>query len=260
MQITPYINQKNSIEHLKKDMLDKLQAGSLDEKTLEDSLAKTFGEGKSFVYYDDEYLVKAGDLSACHYSGEDGKQYFIFREDLLSPFRNKPLSEIKKEGNSDSVAEAFNDVLHEAQHGVFGVENDAKYTAIEKQAKKIMTKDNDLTKFFELSFKLYQKVMNEYEEPHQLKKVVDRVASVFVPGNQKQFKRLLSDQLMLHSKDEQKAYTEGFKVKKQMIGEQASFFSWGIDFEGAKEYITGCRAYIQEELIDNIVPLSKKIK
>lgn len=249
------IFSNNQIGTLKKNILQSVEQRSFDEYVLETSLQQTFPHKEVEVFYDNDFLMKSG-VNASYVQEGVEKHNFIFKENYLAPYKGKNLEEIKKIGKLQKFATVFEDIAHEAKHAIFADENISQISAIYFKAEDNLNKKMP-QKIADYSFKLSQKSLCANKDPKEFSELINRLASKVMPFKQNEFKKFLGLQLLLDMKDEKEAYIEGFKAKKDILGDNAKFFKEGINQQEAKKFIEGCHKFMREVVFHHVFPKIK---
>lgn len=249
--------QINSVKHVqivqnfKDRIMDSVVKKELEEDTFETILQDIFGQDKVEVFYDDEYLNQFH-LDAAYEC--DSKNNFILKTDSFDCIRNKNLKEIKKGGFLEKFANFYENITHELSHGVYEQQNKEKTDFLVRNLLKLLKNPEDEKRVMEANFSLSQKMISDYETPKQVSRAVDYRARIFAPGD-KNFTKFLHLNLLDNVQDESIAYLEGFKAKRDILGENVRFLEANLSFDDAKALIDEALYIARKAYFDKFVPV-----
>jgi hypothetical protein len=250
MQIN-LIQHTQKIQDFKDRIMDSVQKRQFEEDTFKGILQDTFGKDKVAVFYDDRYLERAGVTEMYVYNGNN---HFVLREDSFDGIRNKNLQEIKEDGFLKQFAAFLNGNVHEFSHGVYLNENKKGIDFLDEGLLKRLKNPADEEQMMRINFNLVEKALNLYETPNQVSKAIERQVKRYSSDKQG-FGKFLYLHLLDSLKDETIAYMSGFKAEKEILGDEAKFFSWGLTFDEAKVFLADTTHMVRQAYFDKYVPV-----
>lgn len=250
MQICSF-PQIQKVQSFKDRIMDSVEHRCFEEKKLEHILQDTFGKNNVDVLYDDEFLESVN-LDASHVMGD--KHHFVFKQDSFEYLRNKNIKDLRREGILNKFADFYESVTHELTHGIYEEENKGKIDFLTNTMAKFLKKPEDKEKLMGVCFDLTQKILNVYDEPAQISRAVE-YQSKKLSFDRKSFAKFLHLNLLDSVKDETFAYIEGFKARKDILGENTSFSHHYLSFNDAKEYINASLHMAREAYFNKYVPV-----
>lgn len=241
------------VQNFKDRVLDSVAKKQFEEKSLDRILKDTFGKKNVEVFYDDDYLNRYK-LEASHVF--DGKSNFILKEDSFDCIGKKNLEELKQEGLLTKFADFYDSITHEFSHGVYEKNNQKKMEFLTDNLNKFLKKPEDADKMIDINFNLTQKTLElKYEKPEQISRAIEYQANK-LSSDKKVFGKFMHLNLLDSLKDETVAYIEGFKAKRDILGDKARF-DIGLSFDEAMNLIKNSLHMAREAYLNKYMPIKK---
>ena len=254
MQINPYQQQLNQISQFKTRVLDAVQKKQFNQESLGSIIKDTFSRTKVSISYDDKTLDGLG-AKGYFYAEEDGYN-FIFPDKDFSKIKNKNLGELEQVKKLKPFGEFFGNITHEVKHGMYETFNGGKQDFLYDQCAKIVTEDVTNTIIDNDVPPLVDKCTDGvYYKPGQVSGAITRIANKYGQKDNKLFQKIIFLSLLDDIKNEHEAYLEGFKAKKEVLGDKARFY--GMKFPEAVEDNHLMREIVQEGYLNKFMPVKK---
>lgn len=152
--------------------------------------------------------------------------------------------------------EFFERITHEVKHGLYDTFFGYKPDVLYNQALKIVTEDV-ADKIIDEDFPIVcnKCVDGVYYKPAQVSAAITRIANKNGPKDNKWFQKILFLLLLDDIKNESEAYLEGFKAKREILGDKGRFA--GMKFAEAIEDNKLMQEIVQEGYFNKFVPVKK---
>lgn len=253
MPLNIYQKQIEGINQFKTRVLDSVQNRQFNQEALRVILQDTFSQNKVEVSYDSKTLNEM-QANACSEIDDDVFK-FMFFQNKINLFKNRNIEELSQSKKLNSFADFFGSITHEVKHGFYEIFCGEKQDILYDQCSKII-KNKDIT----------DKIMNEdlmnlvdkctdgdYYKSAQVSGAVTRIASKYGQKDNKLFQKIIFLSLLDDLKNEHEAYFEGFKAKRELLGDKARFY--GMKFAEAIEDNNLMREIAQEAYFNKFVPV-----
>jgi len=255
MQVNSYQQQIEQLEQFKTKVLDSVQNRQFNQESLCGLIQDVFVQNKSEVTYDDKKLKE---LQAGAFSEKvDDVFKFVFPLSKMNKVQNKKLEELTKSKSINSFADLFGGIVHEVKHGLYETFCGDKQDVLYNRCAKIVKDENVADKIMDedLMNLLDKCTDGDYYKPGQVSGGITRIANKYGQKDNKLFQKVIFLSLLDDIKNEHEAYLEGFKAKREIIGDKARFY--GMKFAVAIEDNDLMREIAQEAYLNKFMPVKK---
>jgi hypothetical protein len=251
-----YQKQLEQVEQFKTRVLDSVQKRQFNQVSLMGIIEDAFVGHNSQVVFSTKDLEDA-DADGTFEVIKDTYQ-FTFSQKKIDRIKNKNLEELEKSNKLNIFGNFFESITHEVKHGWYEVFCGEKQEFLFKKLDKIVTQDVADKIVNEDLYILADKCTDsEYYKPSQVAGAITRIATKYGQKDNKLFQKVLFLSLLDEMKNEQEAYLEGFKAKRQILGNKARFFDIKMKFAEAVEDNDMMRQIVQEGYFNKFVPVKK---